>query len=98
MILLRHLLREGSNPLPKPKSIEFSTYKNQSKTSTVAPRDIEEVYTVRIEFSTREERDSFFKQMPSSVGGAQYVGTSPGIQWIFKTVWVPGKWDAVDAE
>lgn len=89
MIKLKHILKEMNGGLPKPTSVEFAPYEKpgeaDSRFSSTPPDNIEDLNAVRIEFQSREDRDSFRQQLPKGLEGTLIPS---GLNWSFRKEWL----------
>jgi hypothetical protein len=91
MIRLSTILLEVSETLPKPTKIEFKKFGDETRTST-PPKDINDLSVVSIRFSTWDDMELFYKQMPSALGGQRAQSSKDYvIIWSFRTIWIPGQ-------
>jgi hypothetical protein len=82
---------EASKTLLKPTKIEFRKFGDETLTPT-PPKDINDLSSVIIRFSTSDDMELFYKQMPSSLGGQRALsGKEYVITWGFRTIWIPGQ-------
>jgi hypothetical protein len=89
MMRLTNILNEVNGKLPTPTSIQFARYEKSGETdsrySTTPPNNIQDINVVKIEFKSREDRDSFRQQLPKGLEGTLIPS---GLNWSFRKEWL----------